>query len=245
MITLVITVVFAGIWQFAALPPEIAVAQLGPGIAAVLFVFGFRDKDINRKEFPNDSKKPKGWHFLVLIGTVLLTGVLTFIIAWGVGEIAQFKVIDNIGIYFLWIPFGSVGEELGWRSYLQRILEKPVQPIIAYAILGLIWGLWHVQNFIYGALYITGFLLFTLSSSISIGLYSKKFSNNLWFASLFHVGINLCFVVFLAPALDNPIVMLIFGGTWVIMGVISIVFFREKKVNITQNPQILSQLHEI
>lgn len=40
----------------------------------------------------------------------------------------------------------ALGEELGWRGYLQDAL-RPLPPIGRYALLGTLWGIWHATTF--------------------------------------------------------------------------------------------------
>lgn len=40
----------------------------------------------------------------------------------------------------------ALGEELGWRGYLQDAL-RPLPPLRRYALLGTMWGVWHATTF--------------------------------------------------------------------------------------------------
>ena len=40
----------------------------------------------------------------------------------------------------------ALGEELGWRGYLQDAL-RPLQVVPRYVVLGLMWGVWHLAAF--------------------------------------------------------------------------------------------------
>ena len=40
----------------------------------------------------------------------------------------------------------ALGEELGWRGYLQDAL-RPLSPLPRYATLGVLWGVWHATTF--------------------------------------------------------------------------------------------------
>ncbi len=39
---------------------------------------------------------------------------------------------------------GTLGEELGWRGYLQSRFQRVMRPVLAAILVALIWGYWHV-----------------------------------------------------------------------------------------------------
>ena len=43
----------------------------------------------------------------------------------------------------------AVGEELGWRGFLQDAL-RPLAPGVRFALIGVLWGAWHFTTFIHG-----------------------------------------------------------------------------------------------
>ena len=42
------------------------------------------------------------------------------------------------------IIIGSIGEEIGWRSFFQPFLETKYSKNISSIIVGVVWGLWHI-----------------------------------------------------------------------------------------------------
>jgi len=47
------------------------------------------------------------------------------------------------------LPFGPMGEELGWRGYLLPKLLEKFNPMLSSLILGAIWTVWHTASFGY------------------------------------------------------------------------------------------------
>jgi len=45
------------------------------------------------------------------------------------------------------IPFGPLGEELGWRGYALPRLEQHFAPLVSGLVLGIIWAAWHLPMF--------------------------------------------------------------------------------------------------
>lgn len=106
---------------------------------------------------------------------------------------------------------GALGEETGWRGFLQPVLEKNNSILFASIIIGIIWGLWHVGHYKNGFLFMTGFLLFTISASIIIAWLLRNTEYNLIIAAIFHLSINIGFVLFFYNSLEDGKFMLING----------------------------------
>ena len=60
-------------------------------------------------------------------------------------EFAFGSVLRNVPVaYALALPFGPLGEELGWRGYALPRLLGPFGPLGATLIIGVMWTFWHV-----------------------------------------------------------------------------------------------------
>ena len=88
-----------------------------------------------------------------------------------------------------------LGEEFGWRSYLQiRLMAH--RPLMAAIVTGVIWGIWHypinLQGYNYPDNRILGLFLFpvfTVLLSIILGWLRLK-TGSIWSASLAHAATN-------------------------------------------------------
>ena len=101
------------------------------------------------------------------------------------------------------ILIGSIGEELGWRSFLQPNLEKKYSVLLASIIVGSIWGFWHIGHYKNGLLFMIGFLIFTVSASIILAWILRDTSYSIIISVLFHVSINLGFFVLFKNSLTK------------------------------------------
>ncbi|MGJ8623664.1 MAG: CPBP family glutamic-type intramembrane protease [Yoonia sp.] len=86
------------------------------------------------------------WWALVLVGLPL--GFMTGSLIKGGPLIAPME--DGAGQFFvlsiIMLLLGPV-EEFGWRGVAQPILQRHVAPIWAGAIIGVVWGVWHIPAF--------------------------------------------------------------------------------------------------
>lgn len=86
------------------------------------------------------------------------------------------------GILFITLVNGGQ-EELGWRGYLQPVLQDPLQQDQASIIIGIIWGVWHLPFYVFsgpGASRggVLSFGLFVLSSVFLSVLLGRIFNGS-------------------------------------------------------------------
>lgn len=93
------------------------------------------------------------------------------------------------------ISWALIAEELGWRGYLQELLDKTFTHKLIPAFTGVIWALWHYHFMLSGSMGVP-FLAFGLSCVFeSYGYYTitKMSKNNIIPASIWHFTGNLMF----------------------------------------------------
>ncbi|MCX4526985.1 MULTISPECIES: CPBP family intramembrane glutamic endopeptidase [unclassified Streptomyces] len=93
---------------------------------------------------------------------------------------------------------GACGEEIGWRCLLQPLLRTRLGPLAASVVVGLVWGVWHVQVFTRAPLYAGAFLVMAVSLSVVMGLALERVrGSRLLLAGGFHALINLGMLMFM------------------------------------------------
>jgi membrane protease YdiL (CAAX protease family) len=107
------------------------------------------------------------------------------------------------------------------------LLDRKYPIIISSVIVGLIWGLWHINHFINGPVFVLEFLLFTVSYSIIIKFLLKNTEYNIFVSSMFHASLNISFKIFLENNYVNIKLFLINGIIWTIFAIIIILCNKE------------------
>lgn len=97
-----------------------------------------------------------------------------------------------------YVPFGPLGEELGWRGYALPHLETYLSPLASSVILGIIWAVWHVPMFWFSPIGLPARSLSTigmwivsvLSFSILLSYVARNTNYSVPIAILLHATLN-------------------------------------------------------
>jgi membrane protease YdiL (CAAX protease family) len=214
--TLVLTVILAVTQQKTGLSFEkISLPQLAPAIAVLILFIVYKDLP-TRINLHFDK--------VILTKSLIALAVPAFLfaISFSIGKQlnVNVKITENLTtllpLMITGMLIGAFGEEIGWRSFLQPIFEKKNSVLIASIFVGIIWGLWHVGHYKSGLLFMTGFLLFTISVSIIIAWLLRGTEYNLIISAMFHLSINVCFLVFSHNSVTDCEFMLVNGLVWLI-----------------------------
>lgn len=110
--------------------------------------------------------------------------------------VADLSVVGLLVMFFDSLIRGPLGEELGWRGYLQVELNKRFSLLKASLIVGVIWAVWHLPLwFIAGyqgldlLLYIVFFAVGLIAFSVILGFVYGR-GRNLLYAILLHQMLN-------------------------------------------------------
>lgn len=202
------------LFQLAILP-----GALAPAVAAIVV-----RKWVTREGFTDSGLKlnlhrwryyAAGWTLPLLVVSVILLAAVTLGISdpdfsmrraiWQLGPpgtvapplpsgIFAMVVIQSMITAMVATPI-LLGEEFGWRGYLQVRLFRN-RPLLAAVLTGVIWAFWHLPINLRGYNFpdqpIVGMLIFTVSAimlSIIFGWLRTK-TGSIWAASLGHSATN-------------------------------------------------------
>jgi membrane protease YdiL (CAAX protease family) len=147
-------VTFAGspptwLWMLA---PLAYIGGSSPSVAAIILAARSRDPQALRTLVSPVLawRVPARWFAVALLVPPLATAASVMIADHGVGPFRHFNLgavlIAAPGIYALAVPFGPLGEELGWRGVALPHLLTRLHAWQASLILAVLWTLWHVPQ---------------------------------------------------------------------------------------------------
>jgi uncharacterized protein len=225
-LTFLFTILLAIVQEATGLDAEkIILPQLGPGIAAVVMIAWFRSDNLKISIVPKRVSFSK---YLVAFGLPLLVATLLFLIY---SQFIQpltisFPHAAALMLMLSGMLLGAFGEELGWRSYLQNLLDKRLNGLAAFWLVGILWGLWHVGNYQNGVLYMLFFILATIGYSATMAWLFRDDDYNVVLAGLFHFAISLGFFM-LRDALADLRFMALNGLVWIGIAALIVLFYKE------------------
>ena len=147
-VTFVFTIVLAILQQVSGIDAEkIVLPQFGPGLAAVIMIALFRRDDLKITIALNRISVLK---YLGALGLPIVVSVILFLIYSQFIDPLSIPRTDaaSFTIMLGGMLLGAFGEEVGWRGYLQSMLDRRLDGLVAFLLVGILWGLWHVGNYV-------------------------------------------------------------------------------------------------
>lgn len=189
----------------------LSLAQWAPGLAGLLMLLFFRRDRLNISFAASDLTARNS---LLAFGLPFIPALVVFGIYRIVGAPAGVELQLPASLAAAaGILIGAVGEEIGWRGYLHKMLDGRTRPLVSTLLVGVLWGLWHVHLYQNGILYMAAALVVFISFSLVVYQVVRRANFNVWLASLFHAAINLSFLWFFA-ILKEPEFMLLYAAVW-------------------------------
>ncbi len=200
------------------LPAQIGLAQWGPAIAAFLMVLIFR-KDEHRILFFSKDTPVLRYVYAALI-PVAVGLVVLLISSWvPMAKFAPQAIYDPLWLVVLWIPLGAIGEEIGWRGYLNKTVDGRLRGLVSSLLVGVLWMPIHVSYLAEEPVFIFFFTLLIISYSVVIYALVQDTGFSVMLASIFHLSINLTNLLFLDVIYETKF-MMVNGIVWAIVAAI-------------------------
>lgn len=174
------------------------IPQWSPALYAIIIVIVTKGKIGFLELFKRLSFKRKfvKWNivaFLLPISICWLSYITFSYIEYG--QIAPNHSYQEYFLILLLVVLGSIGEEIGWRGFLLPQLLKTHSLFVSTVIIGLVWGVWHLNiqsGFLVFIIYLALVLIF---SFIASWLYEKT-KGNILSCIILHSTINMCSILF-------------------------------------------------
>ncbi|WP_455256618.1 CPBP family intramembrane glutamic endopeptidase [Peptoniphilus asaccharolyticus] len=181
--------------------PGVAVMNGTLMVGTILFIIGMLiDKKQKRILFNLNTVSAKKIALMVVLFLVLyfLRVAIGVVATEGIAEFKSYFTVQKIlyaiilipNFFFVFLPF--LGEEYGWRYFLQPIMQKKYGMVKGILLLGLIWGVWHLPlNLFYYSANNTGILSLVnqigvcLAYSIMFG-FAYSYSKSIWAPVMMH-----------------------------------------------------------
>ena len=152
-----------------------------------------------------------GVPLIILVGTMIYTQELPNLKALG----GPSYLLSYLGTYALVVVLGGpLFEEIGWRGFALPRMEPLQGPLLASVILGVLWALWHLPEFLVPswAAASGGIILFTLTAIMFSIVTTWVFNNtktSVLLVTLVHASIDAFTIplgeMFPARALESAI----------------------------------------
>lgn len=248
-ITFVFTVIFAIFQQIFEIDANtISLPQFGPGFAAIVMLTVFRRIMFRSIVFRNDVRFVftfKGIHFLKYLGAIGIPLVVPIVLFQTYNHFISPLSIPSTSatslmIIFVGMLLGAFGEELGWRGYAQNLLDRHLNGLVAFLVVGVLWGLWHVGNYQHGPIYMLFFVLSTIGYSAVMAWLLQGTNYNVVLAGLFHFSVNAGFYL-LKDVLTDVRLIALNGIIWTVAAVIIVTLNREQFLRIRPKNVVVSR----
>ena len=213
----VISFVFS--WAFTALVSvSIAfglIALFGPAVAAIVVTraegsFG------ELRERITDWRQPVPW-YLAAFGipfVVAACGRLVYVLTGGpsigFGSVSAIELVIFVLV---------IGEEIGWRGFLQPRFRARMRLLFAGLATGAVWTLWHLPIYLEPTLGLSSFLVFAwwvLPLAVVMGFVAERTRYSVIVATVLHGAANIATPILL-PNVDLTWTRLVTGAVYMLV----------------------------
>jgi membrane protease YdiL (CAAX protease family) len=204
---------------------KIVLPQFGPGLAALVMVLLFRGDNVKFSTAVKGIPFPK---YLGAIGIPIVVSIILFLIYSRFINPISIPLTNAASLIVMLggMLLGAFGEELGWRGYLQSMVSGRVNGLVAFLLVGVLWGFWHVGNYANGPMHMLFFVFSTIGYSAVMAWLLQNTNYNVILAGLFHFAVNAGFFL-LTDALADLRAIALNGCVWLGAAVVITVLNRK------------------
>ncbi len=231
-LTLVLTFVFGGLQEATGIGGSTFILpQWAPGVAGFCMMLLFRADGMR---LPLSIRSADASRLVLALALPLLAVPAIWMLLnllmlpFDVEDLgSRLSLVGIVGLFF-----GAVGEELGWRGYLQPLVKSRMSMLWTSVLVGVLWALWHVQSYANGPLYMLFLVVALVGYSLVITALSG-FGSNVAVAALFHLSVNMSNLLFL-DVIRSTRFMAVNAIVWL---VIATLIFWLRRRQLLENPK--------
>ncbi|MBF6330660.1 CPBP family intramembrane glutamic endopeptidase [Nocardia transvalensis] len=169
-----ISALLLGVQSVSGLDPAaLTLPQFGPAVAAActLLMFGALRARLSNHATAVAPRRVGADLIMMLVGCTLMGAVVLAGLWWDGTRLLGPQAVGSVPfVVFLVLQLvGAAGEEIGWRGFMQPVLETRFGRLAAVLMTGFVWALWHVQAFAQGAVVAVSFLVSVLGFAVVLG----------------------------------------------------------------------------
>lgn len=210
-------------------PDLIQLVQFGPALGVAVILLCHRSTTvIAARTAPAGEVATRCGVVLVVAGAAML-GAVAIHCAFG----RDLHGFWDEGLPFpLWalvltMTIGSLGEEIGWRAWLQPYLQTRYSVLTSSVLVGVLWGMWHVSGWAAGPAYMAIFVVMAVAMSVTLGaLLRSARGANLAVATAMHTAANLLMIGLFDEEDGATFPLVAMAAAWVVAAIITHVVTR-------------------
>ena len=192
-------------------------------------------------------------HFVLMDGTVAIQKI-PMMLGNQTQGLAFFglNLVLSLFVQSLLGSIVTIGEEFGWRGYVQEKLIRRFGLNRGLILLGIVWGYWHLPIGLMGWNFpdhpILGALILTPISNVFIGIYLGWLylrSKSIWVPTLAHSAFNLTATLLFGELVmqrDDLFLQLVFIAAWGIVATLCLLSSNRKKPVLWQSVEELEDV---
>jgi membrane protease YdiL (CAAX protease family) len=232
----VIWLTLAGVNPDTGFSPAIILIAYSPTLAAILVAWLLPGAGGLRALFRQMAvwRVHIGWYALALLGPwILVLAAIWLYALFGGAAPVQWLAIPasgDIGGMIGPLIAGSLGEELGWRGFAQRLLQKRYSLLWASVAVGLLWATWHSWPMLApggaahaNTLDIMQTYVRLAATAVIYGWIYARTGGSVLLVMLAHAGHNIAIDAVPASLLDTTAVPLLIAGLYAVVAIVLVV----------------------
>ena len=227
-ITAYILIAYAVSWTLTLLVPvSVAfglLALFGPTLAAVV-VTRSEGSFAELRERITAWRRPIGWYALAVGIPFAVAGIARLILTVagqapaGIGTISAIEVVIFVLV---------IGEEIGWRGFLQPRLRAGLGLIVAGLATGVVWAFWHLALYAsQGVVFFLQFAWWVLPLAIAMGVVVEGARFSVIVAVVMHGAANISIPILL-PGVDRGMWLVVTGTVYWIAALVLVLAARTR-----------------